>query len=269
MEINKTVIKLLKSILKILYKKEQRKAEMKTKNNFQGPPGSLNCIWMASELVKYKLCDKEFDCENCEFDKVFRNLSVKVNDKNDPDLQNNDLIERLLKRIENESYEDKIIYLKNQLVLKNLFGNAYYLGINPVVLYLLDDFSRIHEFNNNEIKREQIIFTLEGKWGIKQFISPINFIIIEKINLSQFKLNQWYAVVLFNEADIENFSLTKDEWTKEKNTTLSVLRENVVKNPSIGQSMMDGGEKIKYLHQYLGSKEYLKLLNLVFSKPEP
>jgi hypothetical protein len=160
---------------------------------------------MTSELVKYKLCDKEFDCENCEFDKVFRNLSLKMNEKSDPDLPNKDLLERLITRIENESYEDKIVYLKNQLVIKNLFGNAYYLGINPIVLYLLDDFNYIHEFNNTEIKKDQIIFTLEGKWGMKQFISPINFIIIEKINLSQFKLNQWYAVVLLNEADMSQF----------------------------------------------------------------
>jgi hypothetical protein len=38
----------------------------------------------------------------------------------------------------------------------------------------------------------------------------------------------------------------------------------MVKNPHIGHSMMDGGEKIKYLHQYLGNKEYNKLLNQVF-----
>ena len=236
---------------------------MKT-NNSHKSSGNMNCIWMESELVKYKLCDKEFDCENCEFDKVLRNLSIKMNDKNNCDAQNNDLVERLIKRIENESYEDKVLYLKNQLVLKNLFGNAYYLGINPIVLYLLDDFSHIHEFNNNEIKRDQIIFTLEGKWGIKQFISPINFMVIEKINLSQFKLNQWYAVILFNEADIENFPISQEEWVKEKNTTLSILKEYIVNKPPIGQSMMDGGEKIKYLYQYLGNKEYLKLLSRTF-----
>ena len=50
--------------------------------------------------------------------------------------------------------------------------------------------------------------------------------VIEKINLSQFKLNQWYAVILFNEADIENFPISQEEWVKEKNTTLSILKES-------------------------------------------
>lgn len=31
---------------------------------------NIKCIWMASDVVSYKLCDKEFDCENCQFNKV-------------------------------------------------------------------------------------------------------------------------------------------------------------------------------------------------------
>ena len=142
---------------------------MKTKNNFQNSSGELKCIWMESELVKYKLCDKEFDCENCEFDKVFRNLSLKMNDNSNNGVtvenQSEDILERLIKRIENETFDEKVFYLRNQLVIKNLFGNAYYLGINPVVLYLLDDFDSIHEFSNNEIKRDQIIFTWKASGG--------------------------------------------------------------------------------------------------------
>ena len=268
MEINKAVIKILQSTLKILCEREQRKAKMKPKNNSQGPSGELKCIWMESELVKYKLCDKEYDCENCEFDKVLRNLSIKVNDKPagsvTGDVQTEDLVERLIERIENENFDEKILYLKNQLVLKNLFGNAYYLGVNPVVLYLLDDFDTIHEFNNNEIKRDQIIFTLEGKWGIKQFVSPINFMIIEKINFSQFKLNQWYAIILFNEFDKKDLLFSEEEWLEEKNNILLILNEHKIKKPQIGQSMMDGGEVVKYLYHYFGEKEYLKLLNGFF-----
>ena len=59
--------------------------------------------------------------------------------------------------------------------MKNLFGNAYYLGINPIVLYLLDDFESIHEFNSSEIKRDQIIFTLEGELGNKTIRLPDKF----------------------------------------------------------------------------------------------
>ena len=233
-------------------------------NNSQSFNKDLSCIWMTSGLVKYKLCDKEFDCENCEFDKVFRNLSVSMTEKNSAETRSEDILERAIKRIWSETYDEKVFYLKNQLVIKNLFGNAYYLGINPIVLYLLDDFGSIHEFNNSEIKRDQIIFTLEGNWGIKQFVSPINFMVIEKINFSQFKLNKWYAIILFNDIDKEEFRLSEEEWYKRKSKTLSYLTEQLSYKPGIGQSMMDGGEKIKYLHQYLGNNKYLELLNKIF-----
>ena len=228
----------------------------------------MNCIWMAPELVKYKLCERDFNCDDCEFDKVMRNLSVKLEDnqsfKTASEKQNEDLLEKLIRRIEDEVFNEKVIYLKNQLVLKNFFGNAYYLGINPIVLYLLDDFCDLHEFNNNEIKRDQIIFTLEGSWGMKQFISPIDFMIIEKINFSQFRLNKWYAIILFNETDKDDFWISEKEWNRKKNNTLASLKQYLSVKPQIGKSMMDGGEKIKYLHQYFGCKTYLELLNNIF-----
>ncbi len=228
----------------------------------------MNCIWMASEFVKYKLCDKQYECDNCEFDKVIRNLSVKLDDNNTPkvpnEVKNEDLLERLIKRIENETYDRKIIYLKNQLVIKNLFGNAYYVGVNPFVLYMLDDFSTIHEFNNSDIKKDQVIFTIEGCWGIKQFVSPINFMMIEKINFSQFKLNKWYAIILFNENDKDDFWISENEWNRKKSNLLLTLKEYSANKPRIGRSMMDGGEKIKYLHQYISNKKYMELLNNVF-----
>ncbi len=226
----------------------------------------MNCIWMASELVKYKLCDKDFDCDNCEFDKVIRNLSGKITEEQSPasETLNEDILEKLIKRVEAETFDEKIIYLKNQLVLKNLFGNAYYVGINPVVLYLLDDFKSIHEFNNNEIKRDQIIFTLAGSWGIKQFISPVDFMVIEKINFSQFRLNKWYAIILFAGVDRDDYLLSLEEWTIKKYETISTLKRYQKKNPDIGLSMMDGGKRIKFIYQLMGKDNYINLLNKTF-----
>jgi hypothetical protein len=121
-----------------------------------------------------------------------------------------------------------------------------------------------HEFNINEIKRDQIIFTLEGSWGMKKFISPIDFMIIEKINFSQFSLNKWYAIILFNAIDRDDYLLSLEEWMKNKYETLSILKKHLKKNPDIGQSMMDGGKRIKFLHQYLGRNNYMNLLNRIF-----
>ena len=88
--------------------------------------------------------------------------------------------------------------------------------------------------------------------------------IIEKINFSQFKLNKWYAIILFNETDKDDLWISEKEWNRKKNSALSDLKGHLTDKPQIGQSMMDGGERLKYLHQYLGNKKYLELLNSIF-----
>jgi hypothetical protein len=241
---------------------------MKTNNNnLAGSSNELKCIWMTSQQVAYKLCDREFDCENCEFDKVFRNRSNKVNKLvSEKNTVADNLLERVVKRIEDESFDEQLIYLKNQLVIKKLFGNAYYLGINPLILYLVEEVNSIQEFPGNDIKKDRVIFTLIGNWGRKDFISPINFLIIGKISISpgKFNNNKWHSVILFNENEIENIKLTKDHWILRKNKIIAYLKDQI-KKPLIGNSLMDGGEPVRFLYQYLGKKNYLNLLNEIFN----
>ncbi len=33
---------------------------------------TLKCIWMECGYVEYKLCDRNYDCENCPFDKAIK-----------------------------------------------------------------------------------------------------------------------------------------------------------------------------------------------------
>lgn len=33
---------------------------------------TLKCIWMTAGVVDYKLCEQEYDCEHCAFDRAFR-----------------------------------------------------------------------------------------------------------------------------------------------------------------------------------------------------
>ena len=238
---------------------------MKTNNNnLPGASNEMKCIWMTSQQVAYKLCDKEFDCDNCEFDKAFRNHSIKMDEQeSDQNYAATDLLQNVIKRVEEECYDESLIYLKNQVVIKKLFGNAYYLGINPIILYLIEEVNSIQEFPKNDIKKDQVIFTLQGNWGKKDFISPINFLIIGKISISPRKFNQnkWHSVILFNDNEMEDIQLTKDDWIKEKNNIISYLKNQIKNKPGIGNSLMDGGEPVQFLYQYLGKNDYLNLLN--------
>ncbi|KPJ86750.1 MAG: hypothetical protein AMS18_15280 [Gemmatimonas sp. SG8_17] len=41
---------------------------LRPKNARLIPDSALPCVWMTAGLVAYKLCDREYDCENCPFD---------------------------------------------------------------------------------------------------------------------------------------------------------------------------------------------------------
>jgi len=37
------------------------------------PENEMPCLWMQAGLIDFKLCDRNYDCENCPFDAVMRN----------------------------------------------------------------------------------------------------------------------------------------------------------------------------------------------------
>ena len=42
------------------------------------------CVWMQAKVVNFKLCDKTYDCLNCEFDKAMSEAwSVRPTVKNE------------------------------------------------------------------------------------------------------------------------------------------------------------------------------------------
>jgi hypothetical protein len=221
---------------------------------------------MASNHVDYKLCDKEFDCDNCEFDKAIRNLSDQDNLDGYEEIKHKDILIDTISKIENESYDEKIIYLNDQLIIKKLFGPTYYLGLNPLLSPLFDDLNSIEGFEKDIVSKDQLLFKIKGNWGEKNFYSPMNLILVEKLdfNRGQLPMNNKLAVILINDFEDSINSIKADDWNIKKNKSLHLLKSYAHENPDIGKSLLDGGERIKYLHQYLGAAKFLKLLDEVF-----
>ena len=236
-------------------------------NNNRKRSEDLHCIWMASNHVDYKLCDKEFDCDKCEFDKAIRNLSGQNNIEVNGELKQKDILIDTISKIENESFDEQIFYINNQLTIKKLFGPTYYLGLNPLLLPLFDDVISIEGFEDDVVSKDQFLFKVKGKWGEKNFYSPINLILVEKLNFNKNRLpiNNRLAVILINDFEDNISSMGLDEWNFKKNNSLQLLKSYVQANPDIGNSLLDGGERIKYLYQYLGTAKFLKLIDKVFS----
>jgi len=69
---------------------------------------SMQCIWMQSNVVRYKLCDHHFDCDACLFDKVMRNKKNEIDEflrnpvqQSEPET---DLVSSVIERIKSTTY---------------------------------------------------------------------------------------------------------------------------------------------------------------------
>lgn len=221
----------------------------------------LKCVWMTSGVIDYKLCDNNFDCENCPFDKVIRNLSNEketqfkgvVNDAN-----------TILKKLQSINYDKNIIYLKNNLIAKEICENTFYLGINPIFVSFLDNVNSmmIDECRKNILVDQQII-QINGEWGSVSISSPINFLIYNKVGDPAdhpFK-SEWFAIMGAVHQDVLNSQLHQKEWDIMHANAIDIISEIKTQVPRVGETMMDGGSQIKFLHQLIGNKKYIDILN--------
>ena len=221
----------------------------------------LKCIWMTSGVIDYKLCDNNFDCENCPFDKVIRNLCNEKETKLNGIVNDADTIFNKLQSIK---FDNSLIYLKNSLIAKEICANTFYLGLNPILVNLLENVNSmiIDECRKNISAGEQII-QINGNWGNVSISSPINFLIYNKVgDPADYPLkSEWFAIMGAVHQDVLSSQLLQKEWDKMHAKAIGAIAEIKTQVPKVGDTMMDGGSQIKFLHQQLGNKKYIEILN--------
>jgi hypothetical protein len=230
----------------------------------------MKCIWMSSNLVEYKLCDKDFDCENCEFDKVMRNQAARMRD-DDSSSPGANFFSKLIEKLKNETKFRKppYYYLKNNLVVKNLFGNIYYIGVNPAVLLMLDCLNSVRFLTNGDkyVQRGVPFLRIQGEWGSVQIISPIAFLFLNQSEFEtvDFLTNEWFGLIEAKSEDILGVSYAEREYEDNITDLESRLNNFVIAYPETGVTMMDGGKDVRNLHEAIGTSNYLKLLSDFFT----
>ncbi|MGC9196305.1 MAG: hypothetical protein ACP5IL_12745 [Syntrophobacteraceae bacterium] len=45
--------------------------------------GEKECVWMRAKVVNFKLCDRDFDCSGCHFDKAMKSAWKQDNGDRD------------------------------------------------------------------------------------------------------------------------------------------------------------------------------------------
>lgn len=230
---------------------------------------SLQCIWMASGVVDYKLCDREFDCDSCIFDKSMRNIQHQFNYEGaeDDKAKGKRIIQDTITKIECAEFNSQYIYFGNHLVAKNLFANTYYLGFSPVAINILDNFTSFEYCNRGDkVTKGDPVLKVSGSWGSCDISSPINFSCLGQIAEGQNSHEKWFCLIEAPKDELLSNTVPVSDYHRDIISITKELTQFQKKYPEVGVTLLDGGVETHFLHQVIGNNKYLSILNTLFHK---
>jgi hypothetical protein len=222
----------------------------------------VKCIWMKCGAVDYKICDEDFECENCDFDRhMLSELKVKGN---------------VLEKVESMfglgqhtvSFAHPNYHFESGLMVRNFIGNNYYLGIEPFIVKFIDSHSLLKYSNSHDsIKKGEPILYVSNAWGEVNVLSPFSFNFIERLEMNntfQHDLH-WFAIIEAERHEILGNSIDKKSYFDKLYETKLNLLSLMKTSERTGVTLYDGGEVLENWSDILGKSTYRNLLEKLFS----
>jgi hypothetical protein len=238
-------------------------------NNNGEKLSTMQCVWMEAEVVKYKLCDRSFDCENCLFDKVMRNdnfESIRFHYEHSP-IRERDLLDNKISAIKEARTPKGNIYLKNNIMVRKLLGKTYYLGLTPLAYTLLENVAGFNYCRDNMlVKSGDPLVQFIGDWGSTKILSPLNFYCLGRLKqeLNDISTKEWFSLVELEHDELVYSQISEDQYLSNCSAVETIFNRFKADYPDIGTTLNDGGEKLRYLYQVIGSKRYYTVIEKLF-----
>jgi glycine cleavage system H lipoate-binding protein len=254
---------------------------------------SLKCIWMSAGIVNYKLCDHNFECETCEFDKVMQGILVHENKENpsQPEYQKKEA-SREDEKINNwiQQYFSSLFagcrfyldhcYQSNYFWCQKETEDAILIGLDKLVVKMISPVDRIIlPEEGDSFHKGQLMAWIFRKGKTLPLHAPIGGEISE-IN-PEFTVTGFEHVI---EEDKYLFKMSKKgigQQIQNKCNELAGLqfyikKVNLLKNllwdslqesipANIGETLADGGHLQVDLEKIIGTDNFERLLKQIFT----
>jgi glycine cleavage system H protein len=258
------------------------------------PEGEQNCIWADAGLVSYKLCDRNFECDECPFDQVMRQKSIPASASVSTAKSTSDVTGAKV-RVKQDSLLDVIrgifggpfsvkppsdrMYSHAHVWLKKTAANNYQVGIDHFAAGLLEGVGSVvlPQTGTSTLKDNPCAWMTceEGTIAIQSpvdgKIKSVNHKVMESVAI--FRQDPYGAGWICEISCLdENAATCVDALTIEvlskeqfKSLKQNLLTEFDARPPSLGVTMMDGGIRPRTLKDLLGTSRYVSFLQVLFS----
>jgi hypothetical protein len=230
----------------------------------------LKCVWMSTNFVNEKLCNNNFECETCSFDKEMRQNKHRCELSDDIYLysEQNILDNVIHKLIQLKSFTyPQQCYFNNCFVLKKFLGDTYFLGFNPMLNVLLDNVTASDIYPSQVYQKDDKFLKIQGDWGSVDISTPFDFILESEVLPLSLKpeSGKWLGFINYKNGNFESFKNGKEDFIKSIESACNHLRKYIKKYVTVGATMYDGGERLKYIYQIIGKENYIKILLQILS----
>ncbi|MDZ7260702.1 MAG: glycine cleavage system protein H [candidate division KSB1 bacterium] len=265
------------------------------------PEGELKCVWMMAGVVSYKLCDYQYECDNCPFDRVMRKSNeFSAQDKRSMADSNSQPIsvEKPFQRDQPDKIEaidfDTIFQdFYNLRFTKELFyhrGHTWVDVRNPNCVKMgMDDFAGkfilgiktvILPAVKSKIDQGQVCCWIVEEEGTLPILAPISGAVISLnpqiseepvlMNRSPYEQGWLMKIRPINlQRDLKSLyggdevtGQYEKEVEKLRGKFESLLRENWER---IGPTLCDGGNMLIHVRDMIGPKRYFDIISGFFT----
>lgn len=205
------------------------------------------CIWMECGYIDYKLCDRNFDCEHCAFDKAIH--AQRFSDAT----RKNIFCEEVREEKEINSNLTIDYFSKNHLWFCKVRDDEYLCGVDESASGLLNTAATLmFPENNITIPIGSPLFWIVTGSGVAAVTSPVDTKIIKSLHQDEKAIKReavnWFAPLLsltvsrfYSDAVFENGNPPYDEFVNSEKIKMKELIARENSHMQIGRTFYDGG----------------------------
>ena len=245
------------------------------------PKGERECIWMKAGIILYKLCDRDYQCENCPFDQAMRNEF----DPEDsfPESEIGPEEESLISDY-SSSINGSAFYHPNHCWVKVENPEKTKIGVDDFLIQLVEDFKVIVLPHPGDfITQGKYFFHIIQEDRVVPIISPLTGRILAiktrlqkkpRLVLNNPQEDGWLVKIKPEnlERDLKNlfFGKNASNWRRREEIKLMNISNSALNNAQkdLGPTMQDGGVKINQSENFFTSEQYSHILEFFITKPK-